>query len=147
MKMFERILVATDFSPDSMPAFEEAIRLAKNDGAVLLITHVSQDLTPAALGYAPPAVYDEWEEKLRQGVEAKLQPMVERARKEGIEVRARVPTGFADEAIVEAARKDGADLIIMGTHGRRGASRFFLGSVAARVISMAPCPVLTVRRA
>ena len=54
-------------------------------------------------------------------------------------------TGFADEAIIEAARQEGADLIVMGTHGRRGASRLFLGSVASRVISTASCPVMTVR--
>jgi len=52
-----------------------------------------------------------------------------------------------DEAIVEAVRQQGADLIVMGTHGRVGAARLFLGSVASRVIATAPCPVMTVRSA
>jgi nucleotide-binding universal stress UspA family protein len=72
---------------------------------------------------------------------------VEQARKEGVDARALLVTGFADEAIVAAAKQQGADLIVMGTHGRRGAARLFLGSVAARVISTAPCPVMTVRSA
>jgi len=147
MKMFERILLATDFSPASMPAFDQAVRLARKEGASLLIAHVSQDVVAAELGYAPPAVYDEWEQKLRAGIERKLEPMVDRARKEGVAADLRLLTGYADEAIVEAARRERADLIVMGTHGRRGASRLLLGSVAARVVATAPCPVLTVRPA
>jgi nucleotide-binding universal stress UspA family protein len=53
--------------------------------------------------------------------------------------------GVAHEAIVREARKRRADLIVIGTHGRTGVARFFLGSVAARVTATAPCPVLTVR--
>lgn len=143
--MFERILVATDFSPASAPAFEQAIRLAKSQGAALLVTHACQQLVPMELGYAPPAVYDDWEQKLREGVEKKLQPMVERARQEGIEARGLVVTGFVDEAILDAARQNRADLIVIGTHGRRGAARLFLGSVASRVVAAAACPVMTVR--
>ena len=55
--------------------------------------------------------------------------------------------GTPYEAIVEAALENNADLVILGTHGRKGVSRFFLGSVASRVISTAPCPVMTVRAA
>jgi len=145
LKTFARILVATDFSPASVPAFEQAIRLAKNEAAALVITHACQELVPMELGYAPPAVHDEWEEKLREGIEKKLQPMVERALQEGVDARSLVVTGFVDEAIVEAARKNRADLIVMGTHGRRGATRLLLGSVATRVIATAECPVMTVR--
>jgi nucleotide-binding universal stress UspA family protein len=54
-------------------------------------------------------------------------------------------TGDPALQIVRAARSMRADLIVMGTHGRRGVSKFFLGSVAERVIATAPCPVLTVR--
>jgi len=147
MKMFQRILVATDFSPASTPAFEQSVKMAKRDGALLLIAHAYQEPGLVELSHAPARVYEEWDQKLREGVERKLRPVVEYARKEGVEARAMVLTGFADEAIIEAAKQQRVDLIVMGTHGRRGAARLFLGSVASRVISTAPCPVMTVRSA
>jgi nucleotide-binding universal stress UspA family protein len=145
MKMFQRILVATDFSPASAPALEQSVKMAKREGAVLLIAHAYQEPGLVELSHAPAGFYEEWEQKLREGVERKLRPLVEHARKEEVEAQALLLTGFADEAIIEAAKKQGADLIVMGTNGRRGAARLFLGSVASRVISTAPCPVLTVR--
>ncbi|HYR45396.1 MAG TPA: universal stress protein [Thermoanaerobaculia bacterium] len=147
MKMFQRILLTTDFSPASTPAFEQSVKMAKREGALLLIAHAYQEPGLVELSHAPARVYEKWDRALREGVERKLQPLVDYARKEGIEARTLLLTGFADEAIIEAAKQQRADLIVMGTHGRRGAARLFLGSVASRVISTAPCPVMTVRRA
>ena len=147
MKLFQRILMATDFSPDSTPALEQSVKMARRDGALLLIAHAYQEPGLVELSRAPARVYEEWDQALREGVDRKLRPLVEYARREGAEARALLLTGFADEAIIEAARQEGADLIVMGTHGRRGAARLFLGSVASRVISTAPCPVMTVRSA
>jgi len=147
MKMFQRILVATDFSPASTPALEQSLRMARREGALLLIAHAYQEPGLVELSRAPAEVYEQWNQQLREGTERKLRPLVESARKEGVEARALLLTGFADEAIIEAAEQQGADLIVMGTHGRRGAARLFLGSVASRVISTAPCPVMTVRSA
>ena len=147
MKMFDRILVATDFSPASTPALEQAVKMAKQDGALLFIAHAYQEPGLKELSNAPARVYKEWDQKLREGVERKLRPLVEYARKEGVEAEGLLLAGFADEAIIKAAKQQRADLIVMGTHGRRGAARLFLGSVAARVISTAPCPVMTVRSA
>ena len=147
MKMFQRILAATDFSPASTPALEQSVKLAKRDGALLLIAHAYQEPGLVELSRAPARVYKEWDQKLREGVERKLRPLLERVRKEGVEAEGLILRGFADEAIVEAAKQQRADLIVMGTHGRRGAARLFLGSVASRVISTAPCPVMTVRSA
>jgi len=144
---FQRILVATDFSPASAPAVEQAVKMAGRDGAQLLIAHAYQEPGLVELSHAPARVYEEWDQALREAVERKLRPLVENARKEGVEARALLLTGFPDEAIIEAAKQQGADLIVMGTHGRRGASRLFLGSVASRVISTASCPVMTVRGA
>ncbi|HYV40715.1 MAG TPA: universal stress protein, partial [Thermoanaerobaculia bacterium] len=77
----------------------------------------------------------------------KLPGLVENAAKEGVKAEPLVLMGEPYEAIAGAARDTGADLVVMGTHGRKGVSRFFLGSVAARVISTAPCPVMTIRAA
>lgn len=147
MKLFQRILVATDFSPASTPALEQSVKMALREGALLWIAHAYQEPGLVELSRAPAKVYKEWDQKLREAVEKKLRPLVEHARKEGVEARALLLTGFADEAIIEAAKQQSADLIVIGTHGRRGAARLFLGSVAARVISTAPCPVMTVRSA
>ena len=127
MKLFERILVATDFSPASAPALEQSVRMASREGALLLIAHAYQEPGLVELSRAPAKVYEEWDRKIREGVERKLGPLVENARKGGVEAQGLLLAGFPDEAIVEAARQQRADLIVMGTHGRRGAARFFPG--------------------
>ena len=147
MKSFHRILVATDFTPASEPALAEAIEMAKGDGAELLIAHAYQPPNAPQAESVATGIYDEWVQNLRDRVEERLGPLVEKARKEGVKAEALILSGTPYEAITEAAENEGADLVILGTHGRRGVSRFFLGSVASRVISSAPCPVLTVRAA
>ena len=145
MNPFKRILVATDLSPASEPAFKEAIELAKENGAELMIAHAYQPPSVAEAQSISAGVYEEWDQNIQAEVKGQLQELVDRAAKEGVKAEALVLTGAAYEAIAEAARLNDADLVVLGTHGRKGLSRFFLGSVAARVISTAPCPVLTVR--
>ena len=145
VKSFHRILVATDFSSASMPAFERAVQLSKSSGAQLLIANAFPEYGPPEMGYAPASGYEQWRHDALAAAERKLQPLVEQARREGLDARALVLAGSPGEAIVEGARREGADLIVLGTHGRRGAERFFLGSVALRVVSVAKCPVMTVR--
>ena len=147
MTMFRRILMATDFSPASTPALEQSVKMARLDGSLLLIAHVYLEPGLVELSHAPARFFEQWDQAVREGVERRLRPLLEYARKEDVEAQPLLLTGFADEAIVEAAREQGADLIVMGTHGRIGAARLFLGSVASRVISTAPCPVMTVRSA
>jgi nucleotide-binding universal stress UspA family protein len=147
MKPFNRILVATDFTEASTPAFQEAIELAKGNGSELLIGHAYQPPVMTQADAVAPGVYDEWDRNLRARVTEKLEGLVHAATKAGVQAKPLVLTGAAYDAIVDAAKKSKADLVVMGTHGRKGVSRFFLGSVASRVISTAPCPVLTVRAA
>ena len=128
-----------------MPAFERAVQLSKDSGAPLLIAHAFPEYGPPEIGYAPASGYEEWKRDTLAAVERKLQPLVDQARREGLDARPLVLAGSPAEAIVEAAGREGADLIVLGTHGRRGAERFFLGSVASRVVSTSECPVMTVR--
>jgi universal stress protein A len=144
MKPFHRILVATDFTPASELALAEAIDMAKGDGTELLIAHAYPLPSAPQAEAVAPGVYDEWVRNLRERVEAKLEPLVRKARNEGVLAEALILSGTPDEAITEAAAEQRADLVIVGTHGRKGVSRFFPGSVASRVISTAPCPVLTI---
>ncbi len=145
MKFFRRILFATDFSPASDKAFDEAIDLARANEAELMMVHAYQPagLLPTDISISP-AVYDELDEKLRAAVAVRMNGLVEEARRRGVEAGSLILSGYPDEAITEAAREKNADLVVVGTHGRTGASRFFLGSIAARVITSAPCPVMTV---
>jgi nucleotide-binding universal stress UspA family protein len=138
------LLFATDFSPASTPAFGQALRIARKDGAKLLVAHAYQERSLPGLGYAAVPAYQDWDRQLREAAERELGWLLARARAEGVEALPLLLEGFPDEAIVEAARERNVDLIVVGTHGRRGAARLFLGSVAARVTATAPCPVLTV---
>jgi nucleotide-binding universal stress UspA family protein len=145
MKQFNRILLATDFTPASALAIEKAIAIAKESGARLLIAHAYDPPNLTQAESVGPGVYEEWDQNLRTLVERKLQPLVESARRQLVDAQPLVLPGSPHEAIVEAAKQNHSDLVVMGTHGRTGVSRFFLGSVAARVIATAPCPVMTVR--
>jgi nucleotide-binding universal stress UspA family protein len=96
-------------------------------------------------GYIPPQTYESIEAAGRKSVQRKLDALVARARKAGVRARALLLEGAAHERIARAAKARRVDLIVMGTHGRSGLARLFIGSVASRVVSAAPCPVMTVR--
>ena len=147
MKPFHRILVATDFSEASTPAFKEAILMAKENGAELMIANAYRPPNIIEADSVAFGVYEEWDRNLRAEIEGKLNALVEEARKAGVDARPLILPGVPYEAITDAAKENDADLVIMGTHGRKGVARLFLGSVASRVISTAPCPVMTVRAA
>jgi nucleotide-binding universal stress UspA family protein len=145
MKPIRNVLVATDFSPASRPAFRRAVDMAAANGAALWITHVSVP-TPAALdGQVLPRVYEEMEAAVRSDAQKRLRKLLDVARKSGVRARSLLLRGAPHEAIVRAARGRRADIVVLGTHGRTGLARFLIGSVASRVVALSPCPVLTVK--
>jgi universal stress protein A len=136
---YKKILLATDFSPYSEAALQHASALASEAGATLLIVHVEEP--PPALGmemYIPDPSYPD--PNVQRRLEA-LVPPDNRVRYEH-----RLLSGFAVEQIPHLAHEEGADLIVMGTHGRTGLSRILMGSVAEVVLRRAPCPVLMVKQ-
>lgn len=143
--MFYRIVVPTDFSAGSEEAWRLARRVAAMSGGELVLTHV---LTETPLyresPFAMPSVRQVFE-SARRWVEATLEDWVAKARAEGVSARTALRSGVAYEEIVALATDERADLIVIGTHGRGGVDRALLGSVADRVVRLAPCPVLTVR--
>jgi nucleotide-binding universal stress UspA family protein len=146
MKPVRNILFATDFSSASRPAFRRALEMASTDGATLWIVHVAAPPGPLSPdGYVLPRIYEEMDLAIRNDAQKRLRTLLGRARKLGVRARALLLKGAPHEAITRAARKHRADLVVVGTHGRTGVARFFVGSVAARVVATAPCPVLTVR--
>jgi len=141
-----RVLHPSDFSPASRAAFRRAVAIAKAERAELLIVHATVPVIPqAGDGFVPANVYDDIERAIRDDARQRLDKLVATAKAAKIRVRSLLLDGTPAEQIVRAARKHRADLIVIGTHGRTGLARVLLGSVAARVVGTAPCPVLTVR--
>jgi len=140
-----RILHASDFSAASRPAFERAVEMARANRAGLLLVHVITrgQLIPADFG--SPRAYQELHESVRRRAEQELEALRTEAARAGVRATSLVLEGGPGREIVRAASARKADLIVVGTHGRTGLPRFFLGSVATRVVATAPCPVVTVR--
>lgn len=147
MKLYETILIATEFSPISDAAFDEALRLAQSSGAALRVIHVYDGPVVPGAPFGGPELYQEAERAARAAIAERLERLVSRARRVGVDAAGVIRDGFVSDEILDAAAGENADLIVMGTHGRHGFSRIVLGSVAARVVAKAPCPVLTVRTA
>ena len=142
-----RILVPTDFSADAEAAFRYALDLAKPFGATVELLHVVED--PLAAGMWSAEFYTAeiagLNVNLVKDAEARLRGIAGDA-KAPLRVMSEVRIGPAFATILDTAREDRADLIVMGTKGRTGLAHLLMGSVAERVIRLAPCPVLTVRR-
>ena len=146
MTRLRRILHPTDFSAASAPAYRRALELAKADRAELLLVHVlSPPVVPMTDGYVAPKVYEELSAATQADGRKRLNGLVAKARRAGVRVRGLLVEGVPHERIAQTARSSKADVVVVGTHGRTGFSRFFLGSVASRVLAVSPCPVLTVR--
>ena len=143
--MFKKILVGTDFSEPSDAARRTAIELARRLGAELEIVHVEEPLPAYAFSEGALPDLPRLQEEVRSWAEREVEQQAKEARAAGVPVTTAVLLGTPANAIVEAARTDGADLIVVGTHGRTGFERILLGSVAERVVRTASCPVLTVR--
>jgi nucleotide-binding universal stress UspA family protein len=92
-----------------------------------------------------PTVYEQMNSSARAWAQKQLDRLLAKARAARVRARGMLLDGVTHEQIVRAAKRQRAGVIVMGTHGRTGVARFFLGSVAARVTATAPCPVLTVR--
>ncbi|OLC00879.1 MAG: hypothetical protein AUH30_01530 [Candidatus Rokubacteria bacterium 13_1_40CM_68_15] len=143
--MFKKILVGTDFSEPSDAARRTAIELARRLGAELEIVHVEEPLPAYAFSEGALPDLPRLQEEVRSWAEREVEQQAKEARAAGVPVTTAVLLGTPANAIVETARTDGADLIVVGTHGRTGFERILLGSVAERVVRNASCPVLTVR--
>lgn len=142
----KKILYPTDFSSSSRPAFKKAVEMAKANRATLEILHVKSSPTPIYAGmYVSPDTHAELAASTTAWVRKEMDKLLKTARAAGVKATSAVVEGSPLERIARAARVRRADLIVMGTHGRTGFSRLLLGSVASRVISTSPCPVLTVR--
>jgi len=144
MTRFERILVPVDFSPHSKEALDTAIQLAHLFGSTIHLLHCYHLQTAGVSPYGivlPSGYYSD----IRDAAEKRLNDWHDMVTKEGLKVESRLSADSPSLAINLAAEDIKADLIVMGTRGLSGLKHAMLGSVAERVVRLAPCPVLTVK--
>lgn len=146
--MYRRILVPVDGSPAARAGLDEAIRLAGLTGAELRLVHVL-DAAAHASGFETGAVYcNEVVPLMKQIGGRVLDDAKERCRQSGVKAEGLLIETIADRVcklVVAQANDWGAELIVIGTHGRRGAERLMLGSDAEQIVRLSPVPVLLVR--
>ena len=145
MTTIKRILYATDLSPISEPAWQEARQFGRLFDAEILLVHVVPLVMLPLEGYFPPQMYDELVQGARREAEAAFDRLLGSVVGSGLKIRIRLEDGAPAERILAVANEEQADVVIVGTHGRAGLQRAILGSVADRLVRQAPCPVLTVQ--
>ncbi|HET7199531.1 MAG TPA: universal stress protein [Burkholderiales bacterium] len=146
--MYRKILVPIDGSRTSTRGLEEAIRLAKGRNATLVILHAVDEAVVAYGGDIVPVYINELLESMREGGKRIIAKAVAKARGRGVKVKSLLVEKFVGpvaDIIVSHAKKQRADLIVIGTHGRRGVTRLVMGSDAEGVVRKSPVPVLLVR--
>ncbi len=143
MNLPKTILVPTDFSENAEHALDYAVALAaKLDAKLHLLNVIGMQMIGAEYGIA---VTQSMVEDIMRGNQSALDKLVASRTAKAAFGPAQLEVGDARSVIEATAQKIHADLIVMGTHGRRGLTRLLLGSVAESVVRTAPCPVLLVR--
>lgn len=137
MITIKKIICPVDFSDLSRKALQYANEFARlSGGQVFLVGVIEND---------PSINYSHGLEKERNEEEQKLAALIDEENMQGIVADYVIYEGFAEECIIDYAKRKEADIVIMGSHGRRGLKRMILGSVAEHVIRRAPCPVLVIK--
>lgn len=144
--MFDKILLPTDGSDVSLAAAERAAALAKLCGAPLHVVFVQEPYPYAGIGAASQVGQQEYDAAAQRQASDAFARVAALANVPGVTLTSeRVEGRSPAEAIVDAARREGADLIVMGSHGRTGVARVLLGSVAQKVLVLSPVPVMIVK--
>ncbi len=142
------ILCPIDFSEFSVRAYQHALSLAEHYRAKLVAQHVVELWRYPYADYAASlGDYERFSQALREGGKQQLEEFVKNHTHDEIQPELVVHQGIAPDSILSFAQAEKTDVIVMGTHGRRGFDRLMLGSVTDRVMRRAPCPVLTVGKA
>jgi nucleotide-binding universal stress UspA family protein len=137
----KNIMLATDFSPASEAALPHALTIAGQYGSKLYVAHV---ICPEFKDLLPPESTATMLQHAHGFTEQKLEPLLSAGRQKGIPCQSLIGEGAIWDVLLDMIQQNDIDLIVVGTHGRRGLSKLLLGSVAEEVFRMAPCPVLTV---
>ncbi len=144
MQEIKKILCAVDLSDHSKSIAEYTITLAKATGADVVVVYAAPSLSQYVGFHVPPNTIENFVGEIVSGAEKSMDTFVSE-NFAGINAQGHVLIGYAAEEIVNKADEVGADMIIMGTHGRKGLDRILFGSVAEKVVKNASQPVLTIR--
>ncbi|MEF8720838.1 MAG: universal stress protein [Candidatus Accumulibacter necessarius] len=148
--MYKRIMVAVDESFMTSQVMKAAVELARSTGAQMAICHAVDEtiLAQREVAMMLPNSVGKTEARMRLGAQGLLGRLAETARAAGIEVEIRLVESeqkHVSDMLIDAATEWQADLLIVGTHGRRGIERFFVGSVAERLVRKSQVSLLLVR--
>jgi nucleotide-binding universal stress UspA family protein len=138
------ILCAIDFSPASRQVAEYAVELAQGLGARLVFLYVAPTMRRYSAYQIETLTIDNFVGQIVTGAQAEMDRFVEGFALAKVPVTGKVLLGYAPEAILQSARDEQADIVVIGTHGRKLGTIFF-GSVAEKVLKRSPIPVLTYR--
>ena len=142
MLPFKKILYPTDFSEASYQALKAANELAAHFSAELSIVHVVSPVVQTSPDFAPGALALQ---EMEASAEKSLQEVVKQRVSKELHVRQIVVLGEAADKIIRMSEEEKVDLIVIATHGQTGWRHLVFGSVAEKVVQLAPCPVLTIR--
>ncbi len=137
-----KVLVAYDGSKASKKALDKGVELATKLGGDLLLLSVTEPVCPIGISEADCARMDEILKNETEGILDGIRGELE---KKAIKVKTLVKKGSPADEIVKLAEREGVDTVVIGSHGRHGAKKFFLGSVSSRVAERAPCSVFVAR--
>ncbi|MBL8751643.1 MAG: universal stress protein [Planctomycetes bacterium] len=144
MTKFHRIVCPTDFSPTAGRAADYATELARTFGAELILLHVIPEMNYPLRSFGMAGAFPHLREELHKRADEALQK--EKARLgAGVTIRTLLHDGEAHQQVIDCAKGEKADLIVIGTHGHTGLKHLMLGSTAEKIVRAAECPVLTVR--
>ena len=145
MRKIQKILFPIDFAEQFETFLPWVSTFVDKFGATLYVVFVAQDLSEFSSFYVPHASIQGFQEEALAAAQKKMAAAVQESFKKFPKLETRVAVGAPAAKILELAEKEKIDLIIMGTHGRKGLERTIFGSVADKIVQAAPCPVLTLR--
>jgi nucleotide-binding universal stress UspA family protein len=145
MLPFKKILWPTDFSEPSYEALKAAIELASRFSAELYVMHAVSSL-PVVPGPSGPTSFNVslYEEELQESAVNSIKEIIKNKIPNSIKTHSIVSAGLVADEIVQEAEKQKIDLIVTATHGERGWRHLIFGSIAEKVVRMAPCPIMVV---
>jgi len=143
--MYKHILIPTDGSTRSRVAAEHGIELAKSVGANVTALYVINEVVVASAVRQLGSNKEEVEEKLKTAGEKALAVVKKLCDDAGVSVDTLMRNGAPANTIIDVARTENSDLIVMGSHGESGVTKLLIGSVVQKVLYWAECPVLVVR--
>jgi universal stress protein A len=145
MNLFQKILIAVDFSENSNYAFDYALTLAKQFDAELTVMHVINEPIDLRGFYVPHISFEQLEKEIEAGAAGMMEKFCQERMGDYRNYLTCLVNGIPYEEIIRKAKEIDASLIVLGTHGRTGLDHIIFGSTAERVVRSSPCPVLSIR--